>query len=221
MRYLEASVDQPRDDRDPMHQFVVEDDRYGPTRLLAHSRYADAEHAALFHVAGPREPYEQALAERASIADYAIDARPDGTCYLFVHEAMPAEARAIADAFDRPGLLVTTPVVYRPDGTVGLTAVGPAAAVTAAVEAIPETMGVDVEAVGEFAAGRLDTRLELTQRQLEAVRAAVDAGYYREPREATLADVAARLGSSTGTVGELLRRAERTVMASLADGSLV
>lgn len=55
----------------------------------------------------------------------------------------------------------------------------------------------------------------MTGRQFEAVRAAVDAGSYRAPREAGLAAVADRLDCATGTAGELLRRAERTVMANL------
>jgi hypothetical protein len=34
MRYLEVSVVQFPEERNPMHQFVVERDAYGPARLL-------------------------------------------------------------------------------------------------------------------------------------------------------------------------------------------
>lgn len=63
MRYLEASVRQPPADRHPMHQFVATTDGYGVTRLLYRDQYTDTEQAALFHVGGPREPYENALAD--------------------------------------------------------------------------------------------------------------------------------------------------------------
>ena len=137
---------------------------------------------------------------------------------MYVREDLAGEDRAFSAAFSQPGLLLLTPVEYRTDGTVGLTAVGPAEAVQAAVEDVPETMGVEVVSVGEYAAGRIDARQALTQRQFEAVRVAVETGYYRSPREATLSAVAARLDCATGTAGELLRRAERTVMADLVAG---
>ncbi len=201
-----------------MHQFVVTTDGYGVTRLLYRDQYADTEQAALFHVEGPRDPYEDALAEQSSVRAFECRSCPDDSFYLYVRSALRPPERAFAGAFAQPGLLVVTPVEYRPDGTVRVTAVGPAEAIQQAVETVPERMGVEVEAVGEYFGGRLDSRLDLTQRQLEAVRAAVACGYYSAPREGTLDAVADRLDCSSGTAGQLLRRAERTVMAALVDG---
>lgn len=217
MRYLEVSVLHAPEDRHLMHQFVVEHEAYEITRLLYRFQYSDTEHAALFHVEGPVEPYEQALSEESSIQEFEVDSCQDRSFYLYVREAMGPDSREFADAFAQPGLIVLTPIEYRSDGTVRLTAVGPAKTVQAAVNAVPETMGVDVCSVGEFALGRLDPRLELTQRQVDAVSEAVACGYYSEPRSATLEDVAAGLDCSTGTAGELLRRAERTVMTHLVE----
>lgn len=217
MRYLEVSVHHTPDDRHPMHQFVVEHGAYKITRLLYRFQYAEAEQAALFHVEGPVEPYERALSEQSSIQEFELSPCQDTSFYLYVREAMGPDSREFADAFSQPGLIILTPIEYRPDGTVQVTAVGPAETIQAAVNDIPETMGVDVCSVGEFALGRLDPRLELTQRQLDAVSEAVACGYYSEPRSATLADVAAGLDCSSGTAGELLRRAERTVMTHLVN----
>lgn len=215
MRYLEVSVDQPADERHTMHQFVVGHEGYNCSRLLYREEYDD-EHVALFHVDGPPAPYEAALGDRVGPNEYELDSCPDDTCYVYVRDAMTEEDRRFADAFAQPGLLVLMPVEYRSDGTVRVSAVGPAAAVQAAVDAVPDKMGIDVQQVGEYRAGRLDERLELTPRQFEAVRVAVEVGYYRSPREATLEAVAEGLDCGTGTAGELLRRAERTVMSNLA-----
>ena len=221
MRYLEVSVEQSADERNRMHQFVVEHDAYDVTRLLHRERYADDGHTMVFHVEGPTDPYESALVAADHLRDYAISECTDESFYLYVSADLAGDDRSFADAFSQPGLLVVPPVEYRDDGSIRLTAVGPAGAVQSAVESVPETMGVDVRAVGEFDAGRLDARLELTQRQFAAVSAAVGVGYYATPREATLEDVAAQLDCSTGTAGELLRRAERTVMADLVAGGPV
>lgn len=218
MRYLEVSVDQPPADRNPMHQFVVDNGGYEVSRLLYRYEYAEAAHAMLFHVEGPRDPYERALAGQEPVREFELSPCPDDSFYVYVRAEMTDRDRAFADAFSQPGLIVITPIEYRADGTVRLTAVGPAETVQAAVDAVPEAMGVDVRGVGEYFAGRIDPRLELTQRQFEAVAEAVECGYYSAPRAATLEDVADRLGCSSGTAGELLRRAERTVMANLVEG---
>ena len=218
MRYLEVSVHQPPEDRNPMHQFVVEHDEYEVSRLLYRSLYATAEHAVLFHVEGPQTPYEEVLAEQPFVDEYTLSVCPDDSFYLYVRGEVTPDGREFADAFAQPGLVVITPIEFRSDGTIRVTAVGPAEGIQAAVDSIPETMGVDVRAVGEYFAGRLDARLELTQRQFEAISVAVECGYYSASRSATLEDVAAQLDCASGTAGELLRRAERTVMANLVGG---
>lgn len=88
--------------------------------------------------------------------EYATGESPDGTVYLSVRESQGDDHRALAEALEQPGPLRPGPVAYRGDGTVRETSVGPASAVQAAVESVPETMGVDVLAVGEYDAGRLD-----------------------------------------------------------------
>jgi len=56
----------------------------------------------------------------------------------------------------------------------------------------------------------------LTERQQETLQAAIEAGYYNVPREATHEDIAERLGRSDGTVGEHLRKIEAKVMEAIA-----
>lgn len=48
----------------------------------------------------------------------------------------------------------------------------------------------------------------LTERQRETVLAAVESGYYRMPREATLTEVAGEMGIAKATASDLLHRAE-------------
>lgn len=218
MRYLELSIRRPPEGRHPMHQFVVEHEEYEVTRQLSRHRYAETEHAVLFHVEGPVEPYESAISEVPSVVEFEISPCSDGSFYLYVRDRISEEGRRLLDAFSQSGLLLTGPVEYRSDGTVRLVVVGPTDAVQAVIEGIPETDEVEILAVGERLPGRIDPRIDMTRRQFEAVTVAVEDGYFEVPREATLEDVASRLGCSTGTAGELLRRAEHKVMADLVDG---
>lgn len=212
MRYVRVAVQQDPGSRHPMHQFVVERDGYSASRLLEYAAPPDAVPAFLFHVDGPVEPYASALADVPSVHEYELSACPDDSFYLYVREDLPERSRAFVDAFSQPGLVGVMPVEYRADGSVRVTAVGPADRLQAAVDGTPEGMTVEVLSIGEYDARRLDAGSGLTDRQFEAVAAAVDLGYYDEPRRATVADVGETLDCAAGTAAELLRRAERSVM---------
>jgi len=101
MRYFEASVRHPPGDRHPMHQFVVEREDYATTRLLYRDQYADDEQAALFHVEGPREPYESALAEQPTVRDFECSPCPDTSFYLYVRSALGPSEHSFARLFER------------------------------------------------------------------------------------------------------------------------
>lgn len=67
-------------------------------------------------------------------------------------------------------------------------------------------IGFAIEHVREIDASQAD-RL-LTDRQQEVLLAAVEAGYYRAPRESTLGDVAETLDVANATCSDVLHRAE-------------
>ena len=67
-------------------------------------------------------------------------------------------------------------------------------------------IGFSLDYVREIDASQAD-RL-LTDRQQEVLLAAVDAGYYRSPRESTLGEVADSLGVANATCSDVLHRAE-------------
>jgi hypothetical protein len=213
MRYLRVAVHQDPAVRHPMHQFVVERDGYTASRLLEYAPPVDGEPATfLFHVDGDPGPYEDAVADVASLVEYELSPCPDETFYVYAREVLPEYGAALVGAVAQPGILGLMPVEYRADGTVRLTVVGPAGRLQDAVDEMPERMDVEVLEVGEYDARRLDAGGDLTDRQFEAVAAAVDVGYYETPREGAVADVADRIDCSASTAAELLRRAERSVM---------
>ncbi len=59
----------------------------------------------------------------------------------------------------------------------------------------------------------------LTPRQRQALRTAIDAGYYEWPRDVTAGDLAAALNVSKPTLLEHLRKAEAKVLNTFADDS--
>ncbi|MFB6143051.1 MAG: helix-turn-helix domain-containing protein [Halorientalis sp.] len=213
MKYATLSLAQDPGVRHPMHQFVVEREGFERTRLLG-SAVTGGVHTALFHVEGwPPEPYEDALSAVGTVEEYALARQSEGTFSVYVRERLRDSDRELTDALGRIGLVVLFPVVYRADGTVRVTLVGPGATLQSALENTPEGVTADVRDIGAYDARRVGGGRALTDRQAEAVAAAVDCGYYDDPRAGSVADVAEALGCAPSTAAEHLRRAERTAMA--------
>lgn len=58
----------------------------------------------------------------------------------------------------------------------------------------------------------------LTDHQQQVLDAAIDAGYYEQPREASLTELAAELDIAKSTLSGVLRRAESALATAYADG---
>jgi hypothetical protein len=218
MKYVRLALSLPPDARHPMHQFVVDTPGYEASYLIRGNDVGDTVHTLLFYVDGsPPDPYREALEATDNVLEYAISTCPDETFYLYVRDRPSETGRGLVDALTTAGLVVVSPVAYRADGTMALTLVGPGGTVQRAFEAVPDGVGVDVREVGEYERHRFEASGELTDRQFEAVTAAVDCGYYGEPRDGSTADVAERLDCSPSTAAEHLRKAEARVMGRLVD----
>ena len=222
MKYVRLSLSLPPDARNPMHQFVVDHEGYEASYLLRGNNIDDDVHTMLFYVDGhPIAPYREALEATENVVEYAISTCPDESFYLYVRDRLSETGRGIVDAVTAAGLVGVSPVAFRADGRMELTLVGPGETVQRALDAVPDGIGVDVREVGEYANHRFEPSAALTDRQFEAVVAAVDCGYYESPREGSTAEVAERLDCSAGTAAEHLRKAEARVMRDLvgdADG---
>lgn len=72
---------------------------------------------------------------------------------------------------------------------------------------------VDVHRVHDFADDPSGRGAQLTPEQAEALRLALERGYYDEPRRASLADLGEELGISRQAVAGRLRRGVRTLLA--------
>jgi predicted DNA binding protein len=198
-----------------MHEFVVEHDEYTVAKQLYHHQYTETEHALLFHVEGPVASYRDAIQNISSVIEFAIAPCSDRSFYLYVREQVTQSDRELIESFSQPGLILAPPIEYRSDKTIRMVVIGPTDAIQSAADTVAEITDVEVERIGGFPSSRLDSRVGVTQRQFDAVTAAVDCGYYEVPKEGSIDDVADRLDCSTGTAGELLRRAEHEVMADL------
>ncbi|MDH5021010.1 helix-turn-helix domain-containing protein [Halobacterium rubrum] len=217
MKYVRARFDMPPDGRHPMHQFAVETDVVSEYELLSAWPTPSGGATLLLRFVGDADAYRAALGDVASVVDYHVSAGAGDAVYVYVRDTQEyTPGYTIADLLE-PGLVVVPPLVFHTDGSVTGAFVGPPEHVQSVVEAVADDVSVSVEAVTTYGRHGDEAGGRLTDRQFEAVEAAVDLGYYRATREASAEDVGDRLGCSASTAAEHLRRAEATVMERVVD----
>ena len=200
-----------------LFRLVADADYVAETRLLAWNVAAASGVTGLADVRGDGARLAAAIREEPPVASVARTQVAPGRHVFLIEVGAGAIAllERILGSLTREQLTVVKPVVYR-DGRVHVRLVGTAAAVQGAVDGLPAPVGVDVRAVGDYHPDAGLAREGLSERQREALEAALALGYYERPRAATHADVAEQLGCAPSTASEHLQRAE----AKLVRGAL-
>jgi len=181
----------------------------GETRLLDVNLANGSRPTALLEIDGAPETIESALLEMADIASFDVHRTEGGPTYCFLQaDPDPTSPMGILfDALAREGLIVVKPIRYR-DGSAHATWVGEPEVLQQTIAALPEAIDVELEAIGDLSGGDQSPLESLSGRQREALEAAIEVGYYEQPRNATHEDIAAVLDCAPSTASEHLLKAE-------------
>ena len=219
MKYIHLTLRFPPEAMHPLHRFIDESDAVRRD-VLVHGQTVSQQDTFLFYVEGDREPYAAALRAAERITDFEITAVDDAGFYCFLTQQPETMDDALFDAFYRTGVIVAPPIEFLPDGVAKLTVVGESDALQAALAAVPDVVDTAVDRIGDFDWRQSVFDPSLTDRQRDAIHAAVREGYYDVPRDGDVEVVADALGCATSTAAEHLRKAERnlvTEFVGLAD----
>ncbi len=158
------------------------------------------------------------LSESPEVFEFSVTGDDDGF-FSYTRYAADDLTRMVMEGRRESSHLMDMPVEHTADGGLRMTLIGTEAAFADVLSEQPEDVRVEVERTGPYTPGPRHVVSRLTERQREVLEAAVDLGYYREPREATHDEIAAATGLSETTVGEHLRKIEATVFSSLHAGA--
>lgn len=220
MRYCELHLRHPEWMEHPMQQFLREGDAIEYEELLAWNLVPDRDvEFALFYVAGDLAAYRERIEQVDSVRRFSLTAVDEGSFYAFVCQETRDADVAFREAFADLELVVIPPLVYDHDGDLHVTLVGEADTFQRLLEGLPAEMDADVRSLGEYDRRHATVTGDLTDRQHEAVAAAVDLGYYDTPATASLEEVGAALDCAPSTASNLLSKAEAAVMGRVARGS--
>ncbi|WP_254524684.1 helix-turn-helix domain-containing protein [Natrinema caseinilyticum] len=131
----------------------------------------------------------------------------------FVHFVPNETVTDLLTIFDTFTLVLDTPLEFTRHGELSVQVYGTDAAIRSALERVPNDVSLKIGRIGEYRSEADRLYGTLTERQREILDAALDAGYYSAPREATHEDIAETLDLSAGTVGDHLRKIEANVLA--------
>lgn len=172
-------------------------------------------------VRGERSEIQRALeATGPEIIDYQLTDDGD-TTILQLHYQPSDLTRELLAIHDRHAVVLEYPLVYTgmDHRSLRLSEIGREEELRRVIEEIKAIVDVEIEQVGSYDPSSDRPLVELTDRQREVLRVAVEEGYYEEPRQVTYEDIAARLDCSAGTVGQHLRRIEAQLMPTVVFGS--
>jgi len=214
MKYIDLEVSLPDQLLHPMQAFIRESDAVRYEEMLAWRVLPDeGVEYALYYVEADVEEYRQAVGDVETVRDCRIAAIDDAAAHVWVCEETRPETRTWREAFADRHLVVVPPIRFDDTAAMAMTLVGDGSEIHETLETVPPGVDVTVNEVGSYDRRGGTLVGTLTDRQLEAVDAALALGYYEVPRDAALGDVAAALGCAESTASKLLRRAERDVLA--------
>lgn len=198
----------------PVHTLLAERD-YVESAKMVHWNAARETLTHTFEVTGDRRKFGAELADTSEVLEYDLAPIDDSRFYAYVRAETTAVQRAMFQSYDRNSLVVTSGLEHTDHGGVTFGVAGQSAAIQAAIDAAPEGIRVEVKRVGGGAADGTTPEQALSERQREAVEAAVGVGYYDVPRTASHEVVAEELGCAPSTATEHLRKAESKLLGAL------
>ncbi len=195
----------------PVHTMLAERD-YVEAAEMVHWNDAGETMTHAFYVEGDAEEFAAELDGTPAVRAYDLTSVGTDSFYAHVRAETTPLQRRLFDAYHEGGAVVTSTLEHTDDGGVTFEVVGTADALQGFFDGAPDEIDVVIDSVGGPTADPEET---LSERQREAVEAALAAGYYDVPRTATHEEVAKRLGCAPSTASEHLRKAESAVLHAL------
>jgi len=185
-------------------------------RAIHHIELLDDDTVLLFaEASGDKQRYEEIMEDSEYVISYLTAGESRWTA---VSQFEPTENVRRALELQRESLLVVdTPIRFTSEDNLKITYLGTEEIFKKLYDYAEEAdhMSFDILATGEHETDGKAFSSMITSRQEEVLEAAVELGYYNEPRRASLEDISEAVGVTPGTVGEHLRKVEQRVFSEI------
>lgn len=175
---------------------------------------ADGTAVVIFELDGELDAVRDILTTSSEVLEYNITETRENH-HVYIHLEANETISELLTIPNKYELVVDTPMVYTHRGGLRVTVIGEEEVMREAMPAIPSTLHLKLEQLGEYEPNTERLFSLLTERQQEILQEAIRQGYYEVPRKVTHQDVAESLNCSGGTVGEHLRKIESKLLGEI------
>lgn len=170
----------------------------------------DGTATTLYELEGDREA-GMSIVEHPDILSYSISESGE-SIFSYTHFRPNETTKQLYEVGQKHEIMTDLPVTYTEDGALEATIIGEIESIRGAVPDLPRDLNIELLSTGEYLPTSEKLFRQLTDRQQEILRVAVEEGYYENPRDKTYDDLAGELDLAGGTVGEHLREVESRIM---------
>lgn len=215
MRYAKGVLLPTEGGLHPVDQLFA--DEPAVTRELLHniSLLEDETVAVLYQLSGDIDRIRETVETSPEVLDYQLSVA-GSTATVYAHIESSALIRDLLGVLRRHELVLDMPLAFTEDGGLRGLVIGGDETISDAMDDLPDSISVQLEGIGEYEPEHRRVFASLTERQQETLLTALDMGYYEVPRETTHEEIGEALDRTAATVGEHLRRIERTVFREIA-----
>lgn len=175
---------------------------------------ADGTAVVIFELDGELDAITDILTTSEEVLEYNITETRENH-HVYIHLEANETVSELLTIPNEHELVVDTPMVYTHRGGLRVTVIGEEEVMREAMPAIPSSLHLKLEQLGEYEPNTERLFSLLTERQQEILQEAIRQGYYEVPRKVTHQEVAESLNCSGGTVGEHLRKIESKLLSEI------
>lgn len=215
MRYFDFTLTPEDGAIHPVDRAIAETGGVSRISLMHIDALGNGTGVLLYRLAGDADILVPEIGDHPDVISYDLLDAEDEQFHLYLHIRPGNPAGTLMALAQKYALMIDTPMEFTGRGALRLTIIGAHDMVKQAIDELPKGVSVSVDQVGSYTPDRQDTLSDLTERQLEVFRKAVELGYYEIPRKATHEDIADDMACAPSTVDEHLRKAESRVLRTL------
>ncbi|WP_158059412.1 helix-turn-helix domain-containing protein [Halorussus halophilus] len=215
MRYVTVVARPKEDELHPLERALRDEPKIRREAIHRAELLDDGSIVMFAEASGETDRLREILSASDTVYDFTVTDDGDGRMFSYSHYDPTEAIRRLMERRRQQELVVKMPVEYTDDGGMRATYVGREEDFANAMANQPESVDVEIVSTGEYRPDAEDLYARLTARQREILDAAVESGYYENPREATHEEIAGAVGVAPSTVGEHLRKIESSVFGEL------
>lgn len=227
MRYAEVRLRPGSTGFHPADRKLVDSDAVQRVAIHHVNQLDDGTVVLLYELQGKAPQIRRILDEDDDVLAHSISRERDAdsargrsedrerTLHAYIHIDPNDTLVSVFQLPQEHSLVLDTPIECLPDGGIKLLVMGDQLTITNAVGVLPDKIDAELLATGEYHPTDRMLYSQLTPRQQEILTAAVEAGYYEEPRKITHEGLANKLDLAPVTVGEHLRKIESRVFGEM------